>query len=50
MSPSHGVDLAHEIMISAWPKLVDWLESHRVDEHRRQFGSAAALDRTGEVP
>ncbi|TMQ09207.1 MAG: CHAT domain-containing protein [Deltaproteobacteria bacterium] len=37
------VDLAHEIMISAWPKLADWIRSHRVDEQRRrQLETAAA--------
>jgi hypothetical protein len=38
------VDLAHEIMISAWPMLAGWIRSHRVDEQRRrQLEAAAAL-------
>jgi WD40 repeat protein len=37
------VDLAHEIMISAWPTLAAWIRNHRVDEQRRrQFEAAAA--------
>jgi conflict system STAND superfamily ATPase/CHAT domain-containing protein len=36
------VDLAHEIMITAWPTLAGWIQSHRVDEQqRRQLESAA---------
>lgn len=37
------VDLAHEIIISAWPRLTDWIRSHRADEQRRRhFETAAA--------
>jgi WD40 repeat protein len=36
------VDLAHEIMISAWPMLAGWIRSHRVDEQRRRQLEAAA--------
>jgi WD40 repeat protein len=37
------VDLAHEVMIVAWPALAGWIRSHRVDEQRRrQFEAAAA--------
>jgi hypothetical protein len=36
------VDLAHEVMISAWPALADWIRSHRVNEQRRRQLEAAA--------
>jgi WD40 repeat protein len=37
------VDLAHEVMITAWPTLAGWILAHRVDEQRRrQFEAAAA--------
>jgi WD40 repeat protein len=37
------VDLAHEIMIAAWPTLAGWIRSHRADElRRRQLEAAAA--------
>jgi WD40 repeat protein len=36
------IDLAHEIMISAWPTLASWIGDHRLDEQRRrQFETAA---------
>ncbi|HET7499920.1 MAG TPA: CHAT domain-containing protein [Kofleriaceae bacterium] len=36
------IDLAHEVMISAWPMLAGWIRDHRVDEQRRrQFEEAA---------
>jgi WD40 repeat protein len=38
------VDLAHEIMISAWPALAGWIRSHRVDEQRRRRLEAAAAE------
>jgi len=38
------VDLAHEIMISAWPQLAVWIRSHRVDEQRRRRLEAAAAE------
>ncbi|HEX7840729.1 MAG TPA: hypothetical protein VF469_24800, partial [Kofleriaceae bacterium] len=36
------VDLAHEVMIAAWPALAGWIRSHRVDEQRRRQFEAAA--------
>jgi WD40 repeat protein len=36
------VDLAHEVMIRAWPTLATWLGTHRVDEQRRRHLEAAA--------
>jgi hypothetical protein len=36
------VDLAHEVMIAAWPALADWLRIHRADEQRRRQLEAAA--------
>jgi WD40 repeat protein len=37
------VDLAHEVMIAAWPTLAGWIQTHRADEqHRRQLEAAAA--------
>ncbi|HEX7941662.1 MAG TPA: WD40 repeat domain-containing protein [Gemmatimonadaceae bacterium] len=41
------VDLAHEIMISAWPALAGWIRGHRVDEQRRRQLEATAA-RWGE--
>lgn len=36
------VDLAHEVMISAWPTLAAWIKTWRTDEqHRRQLDAAA---------
>jgi hypothetical protein len=44
--PDHDdalVDLAHEVMISAWPTLAQWAQTWRIDEqHRRQIEAAAA--------
>jgi WD40 repeat protein len=37
------IDLAHEVMISAWPTLAGWIRSHRVDEQRRRQLEAAAV-------
>jgi WD40 repeat protein/serine/threonine protein kinase len=38
------VDLAHEVMITAWPTLAEWIQTRRVDEQRRrQLEAAAAL-------
>jgi hypothetical protein len=37
------VDLAHEIMISAWPTLAGWIRRHRVDEQRRRHFEEAAV-------
>jgi len=37
------VDLAHEVMITAWPALAGWIQTRRTDEQRRrQLESAAA--------
>jgi WD40 repeat protein len=36
------VDLAHEIMIPAWPTLNAWIRSHRADEQRRRQLETAA--------
>ncbi len=36
------VDLAHEIMITAWPMLTSWIQDHRADEQRRRQLEAAA--------
>jgi hypothetical protein len=37
------VDLAHEVMITAWPTLASWIRERRADEqHRRQLEAAAA--------
>jgi WD40 repeat protein len=36
------VDLAHEAMITAWPTLAGWLQTHRADEQRRRQLEAAA--------
>jgi hypothetical protein len=36
------VDLAHEVMITAWPALADWLRTYRSDEQRRRQLEAAA--------
>jgi hypothetical protein len=43
--PDHDgvyVDLAHEVMISAWPTLARWIQIWRVDEQRRRQVEAAA--------
>jgi eukaryotic-like serine/threonine-protein kinase len=38
------VDLAHEVIITAWPTLASWIQSRRADEQRRrQLDAAAAL-------
>jgi WD40 repeat protein len=36
------VDLAHEVMIGAWPTLAGWVQRHRADEQRRRELEAAA--------
>jgi len=30
------VDLSHEVLLTAWPTLRDWIAAHRVDEERRR--------------
>ncbi|HWO25005.1 MAG TPA: CHAT domain-containing protein, partial [Kofleriaceae bacterium] len=37
------VDLAHEVMIAAWPTLAGWIHIHRAEEQRRRQLEAAAL-------
>jgi hypothetical protein len=37
------IDLAHEVMIEAWPALAGWIQTHRADEQRRRQHEAAAL-------
>src|SRR6185503_2107944 len=36
-------DLAHEIMITAWPTLAGWIRSHHVDEQKRRQLETAAM-------
>jgi hypothetical protein len=36
------VDLAHEVMIAAWPALAGWIQTRRADEQRRRQMEAAA--------
>ncbi len=36
------VDLAHEVMIAAWPALATWIQTRREDEQRRRQLEAAA--------
>jgi WD40 repeat protein len=31
------VDLAHEVLLSAWPTLAEWIRTRRVDEQRRRL-------------
>src|SRR6185503_14990882 len=38
------VDLAHEVIITAWPQLAAWISSHRIDEQRRRRFEVAAAD------
>ncbi|HEX7837219.1 MAG TPA: hypothetical protein VF469_07130, partial [Kofleriaceae bacterium] len=41
--PDARVDLAHEVMITAWPTLGEWIRSRREDEqHRRVLEAKAA--------
>jgi hypothetical protein len=43
---SHGgearIDLAHEVLIAAWPTLTGWIQTHRAEEQRRRERGAAA--------
>ena len=43
------VDLAHEVLLTAWPTLKDWIHTRRVDEQRRRVleGKAAEWVRSG---
>jgi len=36
------IDLAHEVMIAAWPTLAGWIRNHRAEEQRRRQLEAAA--------
>ena len=41
--PSARIDLAHEVLLSAWPALREWIRSRRKDEqHRRVLEAKAA--------
>ncbi len=40
--PSARVDLAHEVLLSAWPALGEWIRSRRDDEQRRRVLEAKA--------
>jgi hypothetical protein len=47
ITKDHGgeahIDLAHEVLIVAWPTLADWIQTRRADEQRRrQLETAAA--------
>jgi WD40 repeat protein len=42
--PSARIDLAHEVLLSAWPVLGEWIRSRRQDEQRRR----ELEDRTAE--
>jgi WD40 repeat protein len=50
--PSARVDLAHEILLSAWPVLGEWIRSRRQDEQRRREleGRAAEWAKHGRGP
>ncbi|HWO25673.1 MAG TPA: hypothetical protein VNO30_43340 [Kofleriaceae bacterium] len=37
------LDLAHEVMIAAWPTLAGWVQIHRAEEQQRRQLEAAAL-------
>jgi len=43
-APSARVDLAHEILLSAWPELGEWIRSRREDEQRRRVLQAKAAE------
>jgi hypothetical protein len=38
------VDLAHEVLITSWPTLAGWIQTHRGDEQRRRQLEAAATE------
>lgn len=41
--PEARIDLAHEVLLRAWPRLAEWIQSRRADEQRRRVleGKAA---------
>ncbi|HEY0484424.1 MAG TPA: hypothetical protein VGD37_43185 [Kofleriaceae bacterium] len=43
-APSARIDLAHEILLSAWPALGDWIHPRKQDEQRRRVLEAKALE------
>jgi len=38
------VDLAHEVLIAAWPTLAGWIQTHRGEEQRRRQLEASAAE------
>jgi hypothetical protein len=44
VAPSARVDLAHEVLLSAWPVLGEWIRSRREDEQRRRVLEAKAAE------
>jgi len=44
MDPSARVDLAHEVLLAAWPALGEWIRSRRDDEQRRRVLEAKAAE------
>jgi hypothetical protein len=43
-APSGRVDLAHEVLLSAWPALGEWIRTRREDEQRRRVLEAKAAE------
>lgn len=49
VDPSARIDLAHEILLRAWPELASWIQSWREDEQRRRALEAKAVEwRSGQ--
>jgi len=42
--PSARIDLAHEVLLSAWPMLGEWTRSRKEDEQRRRVLEAKAAE------
>jgi hypothetical protein len=42
--PAARVDLAHEVLLSAWPTLGEWIRSSKEDEQRRRVLEAKAAE------
>ncbi|HMG56555.1 MAG TPA: TIR domain-containing protein, partial [Kofleriaceae bacterium] len=42
--PSARIDLAHEVLLTAWPALGDWIRSRRQDEQRRRVLEGRAAE------
>ena len=42
--PTARVDLSHEVLLSAWPTLRDWIAAQRIDEERRRVLEAKATE------